>query len=134
MKLSKEQIEVLAASLAYPYGSGVNLMCDGYKVLLRVEFVKNMTCRVMTYVNGYAKGVWYGPANEHPEQKFMRKLVKRIVSPAMKLKAEKLWGKHHVKNDPFYSKQSISYWPDWPNGKAALNHLNRVCESIQLAE
>jgi len=135
MKLSKEQIDVLAQSLSHPYGSGVRLLCDGYEVTLRVEAAKAMSCRVMTYVNGYFKGVWCGLSNpECPEQKFMRKQVRPRCSPAFKLKMEKLMGERHVKNDPYYSEQHISYWPDWASGKAALNHLNRVCESVQLAE
>ncbi len=134
MKLSKEQIEVLSASLAHPFGSGVKLLCDGYEITLHVERSKNMTYRVMTYVNGYFKGIWCGSKNEHPEQKFMRKLVRPRCSPAKKREMEKIMGKRWVKNDPYYSEKQTSYWPDWPNGKAALNHLNRVCESVQLAE
>ena len=134
MKLSKQQIDVLAQSLSHPYGSGVTLLCDGYTVTLKVEAAKAMSYRVMTYVNGYSKGIWYSSANEHPEQKFMRKLIKPLCSPAFKRKMEKLMGKRHVKNDPYYSKTQTSFWPDWANGKAALNYLNRVCESVQLAE
>lgn len=134
MKLSKEQIDVLAASLAHPYGGGVTLLCDGYKVNLTVQRAKGMTYRVMTYVNGYFKGIWCGLHNEHPEQKFMRKLVKPRCSPKHKREMEKIMGKRHVKNVPYYSEKQTSYWPDWPNGKAALNHLNKVCESIQLVE
>ncbi|MDO8414151.1 MAG: hypothetical protein Q7S51_10230 [Gallionellaceae bacterium] len=134
MKLSKQQIEVLADSLSHPFGLGVHLMCDGYKITLRVERSKNMTYRVMTYVDGYFKGIWCGLKKEHPEQKFMRKQVRPVCSPAHKKQVEKTFGKLHVKNDPFFSETWTTFWPDWPNGKAALNHLNKVCESIQLAE
>jgi hypothetical protein len=134
MKLSKEQIEVLDRSLSHPYGSGVKLLCDGFVVSLRVERVTPMRYRVITYVNGQFKGAWCNSSNEQPEQKFLRKLVKPICSPSIKRRAEKMMGKRAVKNDPFYSQTMTSYMPDWASGKAALNHLNRVCESIQLAE
>lgn len=135
MKLSKQQIDVLAASLSHPYGSGVTLLCDGYTVTLQVAKAKGLTWRVMTYVNGHFKGTWCGLSKqEHPEQKFMRKMVKPRCSPAKKREMEKIMGKRHVKNDPYYSETQTSYWPDWPSGKAALNHLNKVCESVQLAE
>jgi hypothetical protein len=127
MKLSKLQIEVLEKSLSHPFGNGVQLMCDGYKI-------KGLTYRVMIYVNGEFKGLWCNPKNECPEQKFMRKSVKPLCSPARKREAEKALGKMFVKNRPYYSLTITNYWPDWANGKAALNHLNKVCESIQLAE
>ncbi len=134
MKLSKEQIEELAKSLIHPYGGGVKLLCDGYTVNLQVECYKGMTYRVMTYVNGYMKGVWVGLSGEYPEQKFLRKQVKPLCSPAKKSKMEKIMGKRHIKNDPYYSATKTYYWNDWISGKAALNHLNKVCESVQLAE
>jgi hypothetical protein len=93
-----------------------------------------MNYRVMTYVNGYFKGQWCNPKAEVPEQKFMRKLVKPLCSPAKKREAEKALGKKFVKSRPYYSETITSYWPDWATGKAALNHLNKVCESVQLAE
>lgn len=135
MKLSKEQIDVLAASLAHPYGSGVKLLCDGYEVALQVQKGKGLKYRVMTYVNGCFRGVWCGLSKQEcPEQKFMRKLVRPRCSAKQKQKMEKIMGKRHVNNDPYYKEVQTSYWPDWPSGKAALNHLNRVCESVRLAE
>lgn len=135
MKLSKQQIEVLAQSLSHPYGSGVKLLCDGYEVTLQVGAVKAMSYRVMTYVNGHFKGSWFGLSKpDCPEQKFMRKLVRPRCSPAKKREGEKIMGKRYVNNNPYYSEIQTSYWPDWPSGKAALNHLNKVCESVQLVE
>ncbi|PJC11852.1 MAG: hypothetical protein CO066_13460 [Comamonadaceae bacterium CG_4_9_14_0_8_um_filter_60_18] len=135
MKLSKQQIDVLAASLAHPYGNGVTLLCDDYMVTLKVEAAEAMNYRVMTYVNGHFKGIWCGLAKQDcPEQKFLRKMVRPRCSPAKKRVMEKVMGKRYVKNKPYYSEQWISYWPDWVSGKAALNHLNRVCESVELVE
>lgn len=135
MKLSKEQIEVLAKDLSHPFGGGIELLCDGYKVALQVQRTKGLTYRVMTFVNGYFKGEWCGLSKQEcPEQKFMRKLVRPRCSAKHKREMERIMGKRHIKNDPYCSETQTSYWPDWPNGKAALNHLNRVCESVQLAE
>lgn len=137
MKLGKEQIEVLAANLTHPFGRGVKLLCDGYTVALQVEkrSKKGLHFCVMTYVNGYFKGEWCGLSKQEcPEQKFMRKLVRPRCSANRKRDMEKIMGKRHIKNDPYYSETQTSYWPDWSNGKAALLHLNRVCESVQIAE
>ena len=133
MKLSKEQIAVLAETLALPWGR-VTLMCDGYKITFTVARTKVLTYRVMTYVDGHFQGAWCDPKNACPEQKFLRKQVKPVCSPARKREAEKALGKRFVKSRSYFSGSTTSYWPDWANGKAALSHLNKVCESIRLAE
>lgn len=81
-----------------------------------------------------AKRMKYTIENEGVQQKFMRKRVRPSCSPARKRDAEKALGKRYVKNIPYYNETNTSYWPDWSSGKAALNHLNKVCESVQLAE
>ncbi|MDH4134390.1 MAG: hypothetical protein OEV31_06340 [Gammaproteobacteria bacterium] len=135
MKLSKEQIAVLAENLNHPWGR-VTLLCDGHRISLEVArtSAKSMSYRVMTYVNGFFRGTWIMDDKPCPEQKFLRKAVKPRCSPARKREAEKALGKRYVKSHPYYSETSTTYWPDWANGKAALNHLNKVCESVQLTE
>lgn len=133
MKLSKEQREKAIADLSHPWGNVV-LMCDGYRVTLAVVLAKGMTYRVMTYVNGFFKGEWMFPKNECPEAKFLRKVVRLVCSPKHKQEMEKIMGKRRVAKDPYYSKTHTHYMPDWASGKAALNHLCKVCESVQIAE
>lgn len=131
MKLSKEQKDELAAKLAMPWGR-VALRCDGYDVDLQVERHKAMTYRVMTYVNGHFKGAWISSKNEAPEAKFLRKSVRPNLSPAKRVKMEKMLGKRFVQKDPFWSGSITLYLPDWASGKAALAHLCKVCESIEI--
>lgn len=134
MKLSKEQIAVLAKQIDCPFGS-VKLLCDGYMIALQVERTRGLKYRVMTYVNGYFRGGWCGLSKQEcPEQKFMRKSVRPLYSVKFKRDMEKIIGKRRVNNDPHYKEVQTSYWPDWPSGMAALKHLNRVCESVRLAE
>lgn len=131
-KLSKEQLSSLATQLESLYGS-VHLMCDGYRVTLRVERTAVMKFRVITYVNGEWCGKWMMGRESHPEQKFLRKSVVPNISRAKRAKLEKALGKKYIKNDPFWSGSITTYAVDWASGKAALSHLNRVCDSIELA-
>ena len=133
MKLSKEQQAVLATQLSYPWGS-VRLMCDGFRIDLQVARSKGMTYRVMTYVNGTFKGLWCSGKTDHPEQKFLRKCVTPLVSPAQRAKAEKILGKRAVAKNEFYQAKITHYMPDWASGKAAIGHLCRVCESVELVD
>lgn len=134
MKLSKETRDELCSQLLLPWGA-VHLMCDGFKVSLSVQRSgKSLQYRVMTYVNGYFKGEWFSAETEHPEQKFLRKSVRPNVSAAKRAKLEKVLGKRHVKNDPYWSGSVTLYLPDWASGKAAISHLCKVCDSIEVLE
>ena len=131
MKLTKEQKNKLAEDLNSPWGVA-NLLCDGYKITLRVERCKGLTSRVVTYINGRWRGEWCCHDQEFPEQKFLNKRTHRGCSPSFKAKAEKIFGKRAVAKDPFYSKTFVTYDISWPSGKAAINHLCRVCESVEI--
>ena len=54
-------------------------------------------------------------------------------TPADKARMEKSLGKRFVAKDPWFNKTFISYDMSWPSGKAAIAHLCRVCDSVQLA-
>jgi hypothetical protein len=131
MKLSKEQKEAVVADLSQLFGRAT-LRCDGYEVTLTVERFKGFTYRVMTYVNGSFNGKWCSPSSEAPESKFLRKQVKPFLTPAKRLKLEKALGKRRVAKDPFYNRSFTIFLPDWSTGKAALNHLCKACESVEL--
>lgn len=133
MKLTREQKDRLAQTLTSPFG-GVKLLCDGYQITLVVERFKGMRYRVMTYVDGHFKGEWVDPDNNAPESKFLHKMVIPACSPSRKREVEKALGKRYVKNNPYYSKTIPYYRPDWASGKAALNHLCKVCESVEIVE
>ena len=131
MKLTKEQKEMLAETLTTPWG-GVELLCDGYRIALQVQRVKELTYRVTTFVNGKWEGKWMSGKEAHPEQKFLNKKTHRACSPSFKAKMEKIMGKRAVAKDPYYSKTFITYDVSWASGKAAITHLCRVCESVEI--
>ncbi|MCX7204769.1 MAG: hypothetical protein NT086_02035 [Proteobacteria bacterium] len=136
MKLTKEQKEKLATELSHPWGR-VKLLCDGYEIDLSVTRVKanSIVYRTLTYVNGRFEGKWANAKEgEYPETKFLRKSIRHLYSPAERLKLEKVWGKRHVKNDKRINSSYVLYLPDWANGKTAINHLCKVCESVSLIE
>lgn len=133
MMLTKEQRAELAKQLDSPYGPLVRLLCDGRRVSLQVHRVggPSIKYRVMTYIDGEFKGSWM--KGETPEAKFLRKSVRPLTSPARRKLAEKHLGKRYVANNPLYNTSLTHYMPDWPSGKAAINHLCKVCESVEIA-
>ncbi len=133
MKPTKEQLTQLALQLGFPYGR-VTLMCDGYRIVLEVRLWKPMHYRVLTFVNGEFKGAWTNAEKVVPEQKFLRKQVTTLFKPADKKKAEKALGKRYVQQSKLYSGTFTQYCLDWASGRAALSHLCKVCESVEVVE
>lgn len=131
MKLTKEQKAALVVQLASPYGR-VHLLCDGYEIILRVERAKGLSYRVVTYVNGSWQGKWCSGRESYPEQKFLNRKETPLLSRSKKAEAEKIFGKRAIAKDPYLSKKIVSYDLSWPSGKAAINHLCRVCESVEI--
>lgn len=133
MKLNKEQKDELARKLDTPWGQ-VELRCDGYDVTLSVQRYKGMQYRVLTYVNGSIKGEWFRGDKPAPESKFLRKSVRPNLSPSQRKEWEKKLRKRFVKNDPFASGSVTLFLPDWASGKAAISHLDKVCDSIEVIQ
>lgn len=133
MKLTKEQKADAIKKLDTPFGY-LELACDGYRVTLQVQRAKGLRYRVMTYINGEFKGIWAQSSTPAPEQKFLNKVTKPLFIRAHKAKMEKVFGKRAVAKDPAYSKTISAYFPDWASGKAAINHLCKVCETIQVIQ
>jgi hypothetical protein len=133
MKLSKEQKAVLIEQLNSPWGH-VQLMCDGYRINLNVERCKGLSYRVVTYVNGEWKGVWCQGDKPTPEHKFLNRIERPLAKPSEKAKMEKIFGKRAIAKDPWFTKTLVTYDVSWPSGKAAINHLCRVCDSVELFE
>lgn len=136
MKLTKEQKQELIDKLSHPFGK-VRLFCDGYKVDLVVERTSALGFKIVTYINGCWKGVWMSADNPCPEQKFLNKKFKPFMSKAKLAKLEKEVGKRafkkHFASDPFYTGGTTLYYVTWTSGRTAINHLCKVCDSIQIA-
>ncbi len=134
MKLNAEQKEKLITELSLPWGRA-QLLCDGRRITLEVRRVsKGISYRVCTFVDDVFEYKWAQGATEYPEQKFLRKSVRPNVSPAKRKALEKQFGKRWVQKDPFVNGSVTLYLPDWSSGKAAINHLCKVCDSVELAE
>jgi len=131
MKLTKEQKAELIEKLGHPYGC-VTLMCDGYRIFLRVERASQLAYRVVTYVNGEWKGVWCSGIDSHPEQKFLNRKETPLAKPSEKAKMEKILGKRAVAKDPWFTKKIVTFDLSWASGKTAINHLVKVCDSIEI--
>ena len=131
MKLSNEQKTELAKKLESPWGA-VALLCDGFRIDLRVERCSALAYRVITYVNGKWEGKWCLAKEDYPEQKFLNKKTHRACSPKFIKNMEKILGKRAVAKDPFYKRTFVTYDMSWPSGKAAISHLCRVCESVEI--
>lgn len=133
MKLSKEERQKVEEALSHSWGRAV-LKCDGYEVTLSVQRVRKLSYRVATFVNGEWRGEWLSGRQQHPEQKFLRRSERAFMTPSMKAKMVKIFGKRAAAKDPLWTRKIVMFYLDWASGKQALAHLLKVCESVELVE
>ena len=130
--LTKHNMGEYADKLTSIFGR-VKLLCDGYEVTLAIEQSK-MKLSVNTYVNGYIKGAWFLPkeGDDYPERKFLCPKTLRLYSPQKKARLIKQFGKKRANEYFKLDSSSIMYSAVWPSGKAALSHLIKVCDSVEV--
>jgi len=133
MKLTKDQRAELESKLSLPWGS-VRLICDGREITLQVRREKALSYRVITFIDGFFKYEWCDVKAGHPESRFLRKSVRQLYSAKDKAAFEKVFGKRAAKADKHLNATFTMLHPDWSSGKAVINHLCKVCESVEVVE
>ena len=134
-KLTKAERDAIADKLSSPYRM-VTLRADGHDLTLAVERCKALKCRVVLYVDGRWEGAWISLKNTDPETRFYPVVKRRSMSLPRYRKAEKALGKRGAKSmfgswielRPVYREISFA------TGRAAVNHLNRVCTDLEVVE
>lgn len=131
-KMSQQDKDKVIAALSFPHGDAT-LTCDGHRVDLYVVRSVGLNFRVQIYVDRCFKGAWCLPESTAPERKFLRPVKKTLISTA-KIKAmEKSFGKKMAKETVAkYQNIRIYAAPDFASGRAAINHLCKVCDSISV--
>jgi hypothetical protein len=130
MKLSKEQKTFILEQLNSQFKS-VQLLCDGYEITLRMERYK-MKLVIGIYVNGSVKGVWVTKPEEHQESKFLASHQKSYYSAKEKAERIKVFGKREANKRYDLDKKLEYKLPYFSTAQAALTHLIKVSDSIEL--
>lgn len=132
MTLSKAQKDFAIKKLDSQF-SCIDLDCDGHRVRLTLERVQDLKLAVAVYVNSWCKGEWLVNPDKHPESKFYQNRFKSLYSPIKKKKIIKQFGKRRAYeifpklDDKIHFKGT-----HFSSGRAAINHLVKVCDSIEL--
>lgn len=128
--MTKEEWKVAEDQLNRPMQS-VHLLCDGYKLTLRLERYK-MKLIIAFYVNGEIKGAWLNDDCEE-RRRFCRP-VKKSCWTAKHLALMKKASKRQLKRlgvDP--NEHFIIHYPWWTSFKTLKSHLIKNNTSIELA-
>ncbi|MCB1908114.1 MAG: hypothetical protein KDH15_12130 [Rhodocyclaceae bacterium] len=131
-KLTKAQRDAIAEHLSFPLGS-VIFIADGRKVALQMRrWSKNrVSYRVCLFLDGWFKGEWTKAEPSIPEHKYLRRAESFLFPAAKRKEIEKKFGKRALKRYGF-DKKLVMYRNDWATGRAAINHLCKACESVEL--
>ncbi|WP_111861190.1 hypothetical protein [Acinetobacter sp. CFCC 10889] len=130
--LTKAEREYILKELNSQF-SQVVLMCDGYRVSLALERVQDLKLAIGIYINHMMKSAWMIKPEEYPESKFLPVRKKAMYPPAKKAKIFKEFGKRRAKEffpnlDHVFEYRGSHF----STGRAALNHILKVSESVEL--
>lgn len=128
--ITKEQKTFILEQLNSQFNS-VHLLCDGYDITLKMERYK-MKLVIAIYVNGSVKGVWLTKPEEQPESKFLASHQKSYYSAKEKAERIKVFGKREANKRYELDKKFEYKFPYFSTAKAALSHLIKVSDSIEL--
>lgn len=130
--LSKVEKEYILKELNSQF-SQVVLMCDGYRISLALERVQDLKLAIGIYINHMMKGAWMTKPEEHAESKFLPIRKKAMYSPTKKAKIFKEFGKRGAK-ECFPNLDHVFEYrgSHFSTGRAALTHLLKVSESVEL--
>ncbi|AZN69288.1 hypothetical protein DX910_14540 [Acinetobacter haemolyticus] len=132
MALTKVQKDFVIGRLKNQWQQ-VRLKCDGFEVALGLVQVTDSKLAVSIYIDDYFKGAWIIKPNDHVESKFLPIRTKSVYSPARKKQILKEFGKRNsYKYFPDLDKKIESKGTHFSSGHAALNHLVKVSDSIEL--
>lgn len=140
--IPKDVKAYLIARLDRPYGDA-SLMCDGHLINLEVRRASDKSLRyvVCVYVDGVWKGEWCLERYTGPEQKFARRVERPLYKPAERaqlLKAGPAYGrKGSAERREFEAGVNttyVIYAPVFSSGRAAINHMLRVSETVAVPE
>ncbi len=140
--IPKDVKDALIARLNGAYGSA-ELMCDGHRINFEVRraSAKSLRYVLCVFVDGYWKSKWSLADYQGPEQKFARRTEKNLYSEKDRkqmLKAAPLYGRKGSAERKAYEERINTKWvyfdPSFSNGRAAINHLLRVSESVAVPE
>lgn len=131
--MTKEDWEKIDKALGGLYGFA-KLTVDGREIQLQRQRVSKNQLGIVTFVDGKFKGEWGLSSNEHPEQKFLRR-VESFVYTEKTRKSWKRLSKRRQKEwglDP--DRKSHYFSPIWPSVTAIRRHYQKTFASIELIE
>lgn len=132
--ITKEQWTAIETTLTGAFGR-VELLIDGFNVVLRIERLKELKFGIMTYVNGEFRGTWMKEDSEigmrfyRPVSKFMHDAKYR--AQVIKIYGGKRCPKAKIEE---INKKLVLRDPIWSNAKTLHRHFVKHNKELSLVK
>jgi hypothetical protein len=134
MAITNEQWKDVELELSYSFGR-VEMLIDGYNVILRVENYGKLKLKIMTYVNGVFEGKWVeGKAEEakrflFPKSSYLHSTKER--SDLTKIYGGKRCPKAQLEK---INRKIVFYSPNWGSVKTIRRHFEKHNKSLEIVK
>lgn len=129
--MKKEDWAYVEEVLSGLYGS-VDLKVDGAVITLQRRLIKKNQLGILTYVNGWIKGIWTDIEAGHPETQYLRPVSKLIYNAKERATLKKA-SKKTLKSlviDPDARHNYVSLY--WHSVSSIRKHYEKTFKSIEL--
>lgn len=129
--MTNDDWKAVEKELSYVFGS-VELLIDGFTVVLKVEQSGNLKFAIHPYVNGFFKGEWLTQKTEQCTR-FMRPVQVAVYKPSEVKRLTQKLSKSAVKECfPNIDKKFTYYQWGWPSFAPMKRHFIANNKSIEL--
>lgn len=129
--MKKEDWAYVEEVLSGVYRS-IKLRVDGAVVTFQRTLVRKNQIGICTYVDGWFKGIWLNPADNHPETQYLRP-YSRLMYSAKTRNSMKALSKKRLKEmelDPNARHSYVSFY--WHSVSSIRKHYEKTFKSIEL--
>jgi len=133
--MTKEEWQEVEKALGGIYGRA-KIKADGFEVVFSRRLVSKNRLAIVTYVDGYMKGVWIDAGTEYPEQRCLRPASRYMCKPKERASLKKLGKRLRSSLGPAFDPDRKWHYFEvsWHSVAQIRRHYQKTFQSLELLE
>lgn len=133
--MTKEDWQKVETALSGTYGSA-KIKADEFEVTFRRGLVSKNRLAIVTYVDGYMRGIWIDAANHCPEQRCLRPVSSPMIKAKERAALKKLSKRTLKALGPAFDPDRKWHFfaPNWHSVAQIRRHYQKTFSTIELIE
>lgn len=133
--MTKEDWQKVETALSGTYGSA-KIKADEFEVTFRRGLVSKNRLAIVTYVDGYMRGIWIDAAKQYPEQRCLRPISRPMIKAKERADLKKLSKRALKALGPAFDPDRKWHFFDvsWHSVTQIRRHYQKTFAKLELVE